>query len=601
MGLHAGFGRMLAVGVVVGLALALPAVAWAVGELTQKAGTAGCVSEDGTGGDCQDGKALHTPYGLSVSPDGKSVYVATTGGSVAIFDRSTSGELSQKAGAAGCVSEDGSGGACQDGSAIGVPEDVAVSPDGRSVYVAASAVSSGSVVIFDRNTATGELTQKAGIAGCVSEDGTSGACQDGKALISARGIVVSPDGKSVYVAASSSDAVAVFDRNTATGDLTQKAGTAGCVSEDGTAGACQDGKALEAPQDIAVSSDGGSVYVPAATSDAVAVLDRNTTTGELTQKAGTAGCVSETGTGGACQDGKALDGATAVAVSPDNRSVYVGAYDSSAVTIFDRSTSTGELTQKAGTAGCASATGADSGCQEGRAVRGPYNFGVAVSPDGGSVYVGSYTLGAVAIFDRDSSGTGELTQKPGTAGCVSEDGADGTGGACQDGKALGSAIGVVTSPDGRSVYVASSEDAVAIFDRTVPAGAPGQSPASAAFGAKTLVTLKLAAKRIPAKGPLKVRVSNANDFLVTGRLSGQAVTPVSVSRKGGIKLKAEPFRVAARARKTVKLRLPKVLQRLFKRTGKLRLRLTARVKDPAGNTRTVKKRVTVKLKKKRRR
>jgi DNA-binding beta-propeller fold protein YncE len=590
--------RTLAICVVGGAALVVPAVAWAIGELTQKGGTAGCVSETGTGGACEDGKALNIPFGLSVSSDGKSVYVASTGGTVAILDRSTSGELTQKAGTAGCVSENGTGGVCQDGHAIGAPQDVAVSPDGKSVYVAASAVSSGSVTIFDRNTASGELTQKAGTAGCVSEDGTGGTCQDGKALVSARGIVVSPDGKSVYVASSSSNAVAAFDRDTTTGELTQKAATAGCVSEDGTGGACQDGKALDGPQDIAVSPDGKSVYVPTATSDAVAMLDRNTTTGELTQKAGTAGCVSEDGTGGACQDGNALDGADAVAVSSDNRSVYATAYDSNAVAVLDRNTTTGELTQKTGTAGCVSATGTNSGCQDGRAVSGPYNFGVAVSPDDSSVYVGSYNLGAVAIFDRDTSGTGELTQKAGTAGCVSEDGTDGAGGACQDGRALGSAIGVVTSPDGRSVYVASSDGAVAIFDRAVP---PSQSPSPAAFGVKTLVTLKLAAKRIPAKGPLKVRVTNANDFLVTGRLWGQRVIRVSVSRKRLIKLKAKSFRVVAHDRKTVKLRLPKVLRRLFKRTGKLTLRLTAKVKDPAGNTRTVKKRVTVKLKKKKRR
>jgi hypothetical protein len=41
-----------------------------------------------------------------------------------------------------------------------------------------------------------------------------------------------------------------------------------------------------------------------------------------------------------------------------------------------------------------------------------------------------------------------------------------------------------------------------------------------AFGTQTLVTLKLAAKRIPARGPLKVRVSNANGFAITGALSG---------------------------------------------------------------------------------
>jgi hypothetical protein len=39
-------------------------------------------------------------------------------------------------------------------------------------------------------------------------------------------------------------------------------------------------------------------------------------TGALTQKAGTAGCISETGTGGECADGTALVGAFSVTVAP---------------------------------------------------------------------------------------------------------------------------------------------------------------------------------------------------------------------------------------------------------------------------------------------
>jgi hypothetical protein len=48
--------------------------------------------------------------------------------------------------------------------------------------------------------------------------------------------------------------------------------------------------------------------------------------------------------------------------------------------------------------------------------------------------------------------------------------------------------------------------------------------------------------------------------------------------------------------KTVKLKLPATLKRTLKRTGKLSMQLTARVKDPAGNTRTVKKKITPRLK-----
>jgi hypothetical protein len=54
------------------------------------------------------------------------------------------------------------------------------------------------------------------------------------------------------------------------------------------------------------------------------------------QAAGTDGCVSETGSGGTCADGRALDGARSVVVSPDVTSVYVGSAISDAVAAFAR-------------------------------------------------------------------------------------------------------------------------------------------------------------------------------------------------------------------------------------------------------------------------
>jgi hypothetical protein len=132
-------------------------------------------------------------------------------------------------------------------------------------------------------------------------------------------------------------------------------------------------------------------------------------------------------------------------------------------------------------------------------------------------------------------------------------------------------------------------------------GGDGTVPAPAAFGARTLVTLTLAAKRIPAKGPLKARVANGNSFEITGRLSAGTVTRVSGERKRRIKLKAKSFSVGASANRSVALKLQKVLRRVLQRDGKLALRLAAKVTDPAGTTRTVRKKVTPKLKRKRRR
>ena len=148
---------------------------------------------------------------------------------------------------------------------------------------------------FNRNTTTGAITQPAGTAGCVSETG-AGPCADGHGLDGPTSVAVSPDGKSVYVASLVSDAVARFNRNTTTGAITQPAGTAGCVSETG-AGPCADGHGLSGADSVAVSADGKSVYVASVTSNAVARLNRNTTTGAITQPAGTAGCISETGRG----------------------------------------------------------------------------------------------------------------------------------------------------------------------------------------------------------------------------------------------------------------------------------------------------------------
>jgi len=78
---------LLLFGLIAGTALA------ATGALTQLSGNAGCVSEDGTGGDCANGKALQAPRSVAVSPEKKprSVYSASNhSDAVAVFARSGS-------------------------------------------------------------------------------------------------------------------------------------------------------------------------------------------------------------------------------------------------------------------------------------------------------------------------------------------------------------------------------------------------------------------------------------------------------------------------------------------------------------------------------
>jgi sugar lactone lactonase YvrE len=415
----------------------------ATGALRQPPGPAGCVSEHGSGG-CANGHGLAGGVdAVAVSPDGRSVY-ATTHSAIARFKRNRStGKITQPSGRPGCVSENGSG-PCADGHGIstGGADSVAVTPDGKSVYVAS--YTANTVIRFNRNRATGAIQEPAGKGGCVSEDG-SGPCADGHALSGVAWVAVSADGKSVYAASTISNAIVRFKRNAKTGAIREPAGRSGCVSEDGS-GQCRDGHALLDPVWVEASHDGNSVYVASLMSDAVARFKRNPKTGAVSQPAGKRGCISEDG-GSGCTGGRALSGPFSLAVS--ERSVYVASSDSDALANLQRNRRTGVLRQPAGRSGCISDNGSGR-CRDGHALSGA--DGVALSGDRKSLYASS-TDAVVRLRRHRTSGV--LSEPPGRAACVSEDGS----GPCADGHALLNAFGVAASRNGRSAYVASLDSA----------------------------------------------------------------------------------------------------------------------------------------------
>ena len=279
---------------------------------------AGCVSDDGSGGDCSvlPGNPLILPTALAVSPDGSTVYAAANE-TVSVYDRAADGSL----GYAGCVSSTGSGGLCADppGQPLNSLDAIGIDPSGSSVYAGSN---SGTVSQFVRAPG-GQIT----FAGCVSNDGSGGLCADvpGAPMDALSEIALSPDGRQLYVTAFLSDAVTVLDRAPG-GQIT----FAGCVSDDGSGGACADPPGpLTKPVDARVSPDGGNVYVTSSDGDAVTVLNR-AAGGQVTY----AGCVSDTGTGGLCADlpGQPLDNPLGIEVSPDGNSVYVAGEVSDSVT-----------------------------------------------------------------------------------------------------------------------------------------------------------------------------------------------------------------------------------------------------------------------------
>ena len=215
------------------------------------------------------------------------------------------------------------------------------------------------------------------------------------------------------------------------------------------------------------------------------------------------------------------------------------------------------------------------------------------------------------VRSRSTVGAGAITGTPLTAdpqlgplqsnGGLTQTLAPQTGSPAID---AGSAFGLTTDQRGQrrpSNFISIPDRADGSDIGAVELAAPAPAAAAAAFGSKTLVTLKLLKSRITTRSPVQVRITNKNGFVVTGRISAATIAKVKVSKRKVVKTKTAKFTIKASGRKTVKLRLPKALRKLLRRKHRLSLRLTAKVKDPAGHTRTVKKKIKPKLKLKRRR
>jgi len=433
------------------------------GAIEQLAGERGCLMGSGKGGraakaHCAPARALAGPgpfmgsRAIAVSPDGRNVYVASSkSDAIAIFDRRRrGGVLTQPAGKGGCVAAKGAEGCAR---AIGLdgPNSVALSPNGRYLYATSRAA--GSVTAFRRDRRTGALSQLGPGMGCVSGLPVPG-CATGRALVGPDVVVVSPDGENLYVGSFFGNAVASFKRER-NGALVQLPETAGCVAE--AIPGCAPAIALGAPEGLAISPDGSSVYAASALSNAVAELDRDPASGALAQPAGAAGCVANAPLG-ECAVGVQLAGANAVAASSAGRDLYVTSLFSDSVTSFSRSAA-GLLTPKPATHACLVWLRA-VGCSFGRALSAPE--GLALSPRGSNVYVTSFASGAVDVLARERE-SGVVFQLPGKRGCVAARSLPG----CTPGRALKGVSSIAVSPDGRSVYAtAFGSNAVDVFRRS---------------------------------------------------------------------------------------------------------------------------------------
>ena len=429
------------------------------------------------------------------NPDGSSRVLLSVSGATSF------GDLTQLPGTLGCVTENGSDfsgagsnpGACVDGrgadpAGLDAADDIAVSPDGEHAYVASR---TSFLTGYTIDPGTGALSTIPGEGGCKSDivaancEQLPPAPQNGvHFLASASGVAVSPDGDNVYVVSDVSRAIAAFERDEDTGELTLIAGATGCIKELAPLGACADGRGLSTARDLVISPDGEQIYVVAAGgaggSNAITVFDRDLGTGGLTQPAGH-GCLSDDGKdyqappGGnptACGDvGLPLGVPEALVLSPNGSHLYVAATTNDAILQFDILPS-GALSES----GCISQSGAGV-CAKGHGLGAV--TALATSPDGGQIYAGSTDpSGAdqgstgIAVLDRNGL-TGELSQDPGLQGCIAD---TSTTDGCADGRGF-RILSLVVSPDGRNVYAGSSQDGVVVLDRE-PDGDISQSTAT---------------------------------------------------------------------------------------------------------------------------
>jgi DNA-binding beta-propeller fold protein YncE len=519
---------------------------------SQLSGTNGCVAQETPlpGGDdeniegCSHARGLLSAFSVAVSPDDKHVYVAasgadTGGGSNAIvaFSRAAdTGALTD----VGCVSDSGGDGRtgtdgfCTNGDALLGADGVVVSPDGKTVYVASH--SSNGIAWLARDASTGKLTP----AGCIKNFPRADHCRAGFQLEGTSGVAVSPDGKNVYVTADTPGSVSAFTRDPGTGGLEPLM----CVSESGSDGLCTDGTALLGASSVTVAPDGKQVFVTAAGVGGVTAYARDAD-GRLTPQS----CLLDAPPkGGSCTGAKHLNGAAASAITPDGKTLLVASSEDQSLSLFARDADTGALTAS----GCLAqsdpagddavedgsddqeADDSQADCKPAKALYQPEE--VVVSPDGRGVFV----LGgdSLAAFRRDPA-SGELTQTGCAEGTLSYK-------SCTEGRGLFEARGMAVSSDARSLYVANeSDNAVAVFAANV--------------------AIQSRAASVDRRGRFSVRLG-----CPAARVRGCA---------GGLRVGAartSAYRLRAGASRTVRARLPKHLRRVVRKRGHVRVKILAR-------------------------
>jgi uncharacterized repeat protein (TIGR01451 family) len=303
-------------------------------------------------------------------------------------------------------------------------------------------------------------------------------------LNQAMALTASNNGAHIYVAAANANAMVVFERDLNTGSLTDEQ-----VIEQGMNNA--DG--LSGINDVAISTDGYSVYTSGLNQSAIGVYQRNLSTGLLTFQV-----LVDTSLLGVD-----LSGISAVIVSPDDEHVYATSAGQNKLFIFKRDTADtnspnyGELSLL---------STISQGEQGVSGLLSPANLNI--SDDGRHVYVAAEQSDALLWFGRDKE-TGMLS----FGGLIS----DRSG--VNDG--LNGVIDMAISDDGSTVYAVASQDhAISAYQRR----ADSECPASGVGNISLNNDTEGVAVSVAAQGQLIFRLTAE----VASNASGSVVNEAGV-------------------------------------------------------------------------
>ncbi|EOD20530.1 hypothetical protein EMIHUDRAFT_65371, partial [Emiliania huxleyi CCMP1516] len=291
----------------------------------------------------------------------------------------------------------------------------AASPDGSAVFVA----DYSNHKIRRVEVATGEVTTLAGSGEFGDADGVGDAAE----FYSPTGIAISPDG-ALFVTDLDNDKIRRVE--VATGAVTTLAGGGGAGDADGMGDAAQ----FYHPYGVAISPDGGALFVTHFHNHKLRRVE--VATGAVTTLAGGGTMGSADGVGDAAQ----FYNPSGIAISPDGGALFVADYGNHKIRRVE--VATGEVTTLAGSGADGDADGV------GDAAQFSYPNGISISPDGSALFVADYENHKIR---RVEVATGAVTTLAGGGGAG---GADGVGDAAQ----FCCPIGIAISPDGGALFVA---------------------------------------------------------------------------------------------------------------------------------------------------